>query len=102
MDLVELVTGDAAVAELKKQNPGSDPEYSDNQYAVVNDNKKVRKLPLASSLVVKVLDDSSSEPQVTVELSAVPQHFDGRLDSTLFWFVVEQGAVTRIEELYKS
>src|ERR1044071_6663030 len=40
-DLIEFLTGDAAKAEWKKRHPDS-PDGPDNDYMIVNNNKKLR------------------------------------------------------------
>jgi hypothetical protein len=100
MDLVEFLTGDAAVKAWQKKYPDSDQDSPDNDYFIVNDNTKVRELPLAPSVVVKVVGETGPEATETIAVSAVEKHFGSLLKSTLFWFTVKEGQVTKIEQQF--
>jgi hypothetical protein len=100
MDLVEFLTGDAAAKAWKKKYPDSEQDSPDNDYFIINDNKKQRKLPLAPSIVVKVVGATGAEADQTIAVSAVEKHFGNLLNGTLFWFTVQQGEVTRLEQQF--
>jgi hypothetical protein len=96
MDLVEFLTGDAAAKAWKKKYPDSDEETPPNDYFIVNDNTKVRILPLASSVVVKVVGANVPAADKKIPLADL----DGFLDNTLFWFTVKGGKVSQIEQQF--
>lgn len=96
MDLVEFLTGDAAATAWKKKYPDSDEETPPNDYVIVNDNTKVRILPLASSVVVKVVGADGPETDKKIPLADL----DEFLDHTLFWFTVKGGKVSQIEQQF--
>ena len=59
-DLIEFLTGDAAKAEWKKEHP-DEPNGPDNDYMIINKNKKLRTLPVAADAKCVVL---STGPQI--------------------------------------
>mgnify|MGYP004472817047 CR=1 FL=1 len=100
MDLVEFLTGDAAAKAWQEKYPDSGQDSPDNDYFIVNDNKKLRKLPLASSVVVKVVGDTGPEATETIPVTGMKKHFGASLKDTLFWFTVKKGQVTTIEQQF--
>ena len=96
MDLVEFLTGDAAIKAWQKKYPDSGEDVPPNDYFIVNDNTKVRTLPLADALVVRVVGDNPPEAEKKVPLADLGK----LLNETLFWFTVKSGEVTEIEEQY--
>lgn len=53
-DLIEFLTGEAARAEWKEEHP-ENPDGPDNDYMIVNNNKKLRTLPVAADAHCVVL-----------------------------------------------
>lgn len=100
MDLIEFLTGDAAAEAYRKKYPDSDQETPDNDYFIVNDNTRLRTLPLAPSAEVKVVGDTGPEADTTIPAGDLAAHFGDALDDTIFWLTVEQGTVRRIEQQY--
>lgn len=100
MDLVEFLTGDAAKKAWKKKYPTSEQDGPDNDYFIINDNSKLRKLPLASDVEVKVVGKLGPGTEETVAISALEKHFGDLLPGTLFWFTVKQGEVTKIDQQF--
>ena len=100
MDLVEFLTGDAAAKAWQQKNPDSEQDSPDNDYFIVNDNPKVRKLPLDPSVKVKVVGASGPGAEETIAAGGIEKHFGNLLTGTLFWFTVQQGAVTKIEQQF--
>jgi len=96
MDLVEFLTGDAAIKAWQKKYPDSGEDVPPNDYFIVNDNTKVRVLPLADAVVVRIVGTNTPEADKQVPLADL-----GKLrDSTLFWYTVKGGQVTKIEEQF--
>ena len=100
MDLVEFLTGDAAAKAWQQKYPDSEQDSPDNDYFIVNDNPKLRKLPLAGSVAVTVVGASGPGTEETITVPAIEKRFGNLLKGTLFWFTVEQGEVTKIEEQF--
>lgn len=100
MDLVEFLTGAAAAKAWQKKNPTSEQDEPDNGYFIVNDNKKLRELPLSPAVEVVVLAEPNPGTEKTIALSGLEKHLGDLLPDTLFWFTVRQGSVTRIQQQF--
>ncbi|GAA3335214.1 hypothetical protein GCM10020358_02580 [Amorphoplanes nipponensis] len=100
MDLVEFLTGEAAAKAWQKKYPDSGQDTPDNDYFIVNDNTKLRKLPLSPDVVVKAVGKAGPGTEDTITVAAIPKHYGTLLNGTLFWFTVKKGEVTRIEEQF--
>ena len=100
MDLVEFLTGDAAAKAWKKKHPTSEQDSPDNDYFIVNDNTKLRNLPLASTVEAAVLAVPNPGTEKSIAVSGLEKHFGDLLPDTLFWFTVRQGQVTKIEQQF--
>ncbi len=108
-DLIEFLTGDAAKAEWKKEHPDQ-PDGPDNDYMIVNNNKKLRTLPVAPDVACVVLSTLGSTDTKTVGFAAFPaflkQQNSGitltppRIAVLPFWLTVQHGTVVRIEEQF--
>jgi hypothetical protein len=105
-DLAYLLTGDEAnqaAAERGKETPVP------NDYFIVNDNPKLRTLPVAAAVVLDLVDwkeccekrfagdPARFETNFTAE-SPPSGRYRGRFSA--YWLTVEDGLVTRIEEQY--
>lgn len=95
-DLVEFLTGEDAAAAWKKKNPGSDETGPPNDYYIVNDNTKKRVLPVAGSVVVRVVGGVGPEADTAASLGDLTE----LIPETLFWLTVTKGSVTRVEQQY--
>lgn len=100
MDLVEFLTGDAAAEAWQRKHPESEQDSPDNDYFIVNDNGKLRELPLSPDIQVQVVGAAGPGTEETIAVSAVTGHFGNLLKGTLFWFTVKQGEVTRLEQQF--
>ena len=105
-DLIQFLTGDAAIAAWDQAHP-DDPGGPPNDYFIVNDNPRLRELPVAATVQVTVLDwDGGFTPQV-VAFADLPTQLasdlvpgDDRLWPNPFWLTVEDETITAIEEQY--
>lgn len=100
MDLVEFLTGDAAAKAWRKKNPTSEQDSPDNDYLIVNDNTRLRDLPLASTAEAVVLAVPNPGTEKTIAVAGLEKHFGDLLPDTLFWFTVRRGEVTRIQQQF--
>ena len=108
-DLVEFLTGDAAKAEWKKEHP-EDPDGPDNDYLIVNNNKKLRTLPVAADARCVVLSALGGTDTKTISFAALPAFLDQQnagmnptpphIAVRPFWLTVRRGTVTGFEEQY--
>jgi hypothetical protein len=108
-DLIEFLTGDAAKAEWKKEHPDQ-PEGPDDDYLIVNNNKKLRTLPVDPRAKCVVLATLGGTGTRTITFAALPA-FLRELDKDVtvtppqisvlpFWLTVKHGTVTRLEEQF--
>jgi hypothetical protein len=108
-DLIEFLTGDAAKAEWKKQHP-SDPEGPDNDYLIVNNNTKLRTLPVAAGAHCLVLTALGGTTTKTIGFAALPAYLKEQnkgmalspphITVLPFWLTVKNGKVTKFEEQF--
>ncbi len=108
-DLIEFLTGDAAKQAWKKANPGSDQDGPDDDYYIVNDNAKLRTLPVAGTVTVSVLkNDGGSPDPMSITFAALPAYLakakpdtsDHQLSYNPFWLTVQNGQIVKIEEQF--
>jgi hypothetical protein len=108
-DLIEFLTGDAAKKAWQKANPGSGQDGPDNDYFIVNDNPKLRTLPVADPVQLLVLDLSAGGVATKpIAFADAPAYFASvkpdpsvhRLTWTPFWITVKNGQITKMEEQF--
>jgi len=106
-DLIQFLGGVEAEEAYHRDNPSAPPGGPPNDYYVVNDNPRLRVLPVAEGAAITVLDWTGGfEPRTIgfVDLPAaladdvVPD--DERLWPNPFWLTVEDGTVTAMEEQF--
>jgi len=105
-DMIQFLTGAEAIAAWDEQHPDG-PGGPPNDYFIINDNQRLRRLPVTDDVAVTVLDMTGGfQPLVVAftdlptELAAGPIPYEYRLEVTPFWLTVEDGTITAIEEQY--
>jgi hypothetical protein len=107
LDLVQFLTGDEAKRVYAEDHP-DDPSGPANDYYIVNDNPRLRTLPVGSGVDVTVVwsEPGSLGPQ-TISFEELPGYFTGDLtpsDPYLwydpFWLTVDDGRIVAMEEQY--
>jgi hypothetical protein len=105
-DLAYLLTGDEAnqaAAERGKETPVP------NDYFIVNDNPRLRELPVAPGLRILLIDWTDccdtmfrADPQLFQESFEQETYPPGNYKGTFsgYWLTVRDGAVTKVEEQY--
>ncbi|MGH9233539.1 MAG: hypothetical protein ACRD0R_09420 [Acidimicrobiales bacterium] len=103
-DLIQWLTGEAAREAYTADNP-DDPGYPPNDLYVVNDNPRLRVLPVADDVPVTVLEHGYEPMGVTFE--ELPAFVaddvfpdDVWLWHNPFWLTVRDGTIIDIEEQY--
>jgi hypothetical protein len=103
-DLIQWLTGEAAREAYTAAHP-DDPGYPPNDYFIVNDNPRLRVLPVAGDVTVTVLEHGFEPMAIAFEeLPAfvaddlVPG--DASLWHNPFWLTVRDGTITDIDEQY--
>jgi len=108
-DLIEFLTGPAAKAEWKKEHP-EQPDGPDNDYLIVNNNKKLRTLPVDPKAKCVVLATLGGTDTKTITFAALPAFLKKRnkgiavtppqISVLPFWLTVKHGTVTGFQEQY--
>ena len=105
-DLIQFLTGDEATAAYVEDHP-DDPGGPPNDYYIVNDNPRLRRLPVAENVEVTVLDwEGGFQPQVIAfadmpaQLAADLVPDDDRIWPNPFWLTVNDDTIIAIEEQY--
>ena len=108
-DLIEFLTGDAAKTEWKKEHP-EQPDGPDNDYMIINNNKKLRTLPVDPKAKCVVLATLGSIDTKTVTFAALPAFLKQRnkgiaitppqISVLPFWLTVKHGTMTGFEEQF--
>jgi hypothetical protein len=107
-DLIQFLTGDEAVVAWDTAHPDQ-PGGPPNDYFIVNENPRLRVLPLADHVTVTVPSFEGgaglhAQPipltDLPARLAGNPMPYDGRLWPNPFWLTVEHGKVTAMDEQY--
>ena len=106
-DLIQFLTGDEAVVAWDAVHP-EEPGGPPNDYFIVNENPRLRVLPLADDVTVTVpsFEGGGLHAQaipftdLPARLAGNPMPDDGRLWPNPFWLTVEDGTVTAMDEQY--
>lgn len=106
VDVIQFLTGDEAIAAYLEDNP-DDPGGPPNDYYIVNDNPRLRELPVGGGVAITMLDWDGGFAPMTVAFEDMPAHLaadpildDARLWPNPLWVTVEGGTVTAVEEQY--
>jgi len=99
-DLIVFLTGAEAKAEWAKTHPG-EGDGPPNDYLIVNNNPKLRTLPVAAGVAVKVVDLEApgGVGLVTIPFADLNSHFASGFGLP-FWITVAKGEITLIEEQF--
>jgi hypothetical protein len=107
-DLIVYLTGDEAFAAYTEDHPGEPDGYA-NDYYTINENPRLRRLPVAHDVPVTVLRTASSSISphpiafadlpgyVGIDNESAVDH----LGQGVFWLTVSDGTVAAIEEQYQ-
>lgn len=105
-DLIRFLTGEEADAAWNRENPDG-PEGAPNGYYIVNDNPKLRRLPVADDVAVTALDWNAGFQPLRIAFADLPTALAGRsqfpgahLGVNPFWLTVDNGTITAIEEQF--
>lgn len=106
-DLIQFLTGDEAVVAWDAAHP-DEPGGPPNDYFIVNENARLRMLPLADDVTVTVPSfegdglhaESIPFAELPARLADNPMPDEGRLWPNPFWLTVENGTVTAMDEQY--
>jgi hypothetical protein len=99
-DLVIFLTGQKAEEEWAKEHPGE--EGPPNDYMIVNNNPKLRTLPLTAGAKIQVIDMNSTDvtKPVDASLNKLRDLVTSQRGAGLYWITVRDEKVTRVEGQY--
>jgi hypothetical protein len=100
-DLVIFLTGEKANAEWAKTHPGEEGPMND--YMIVNNNPKLRTLPVGAEVRILILDPETYDPNkmLEVDLARLRAELAKFTDTgPPFWITVSAGKITRIEQQF--
>lgn len=106
-DYIQFLTGDAAVAAAKR-NHEADTSYDekgkissifvDNDYYIINENKKLRLLPLAKNVSIETVDMSTAVSIIKTTLDDfINKHGN---DSFPFILHIQNNMIVKITEVF--
>jgi hypothetical protein len=106
-DLIQFLTGEEARKAWVKEHPER-PEGPDNGYLIINDNPKLRTLPVAGAVTILVIDQTSTNlDTMQFAFADLPAYFAPRkppegnaLYALPFWLTVTGGQIVRMEEQF--
>jgi hypothetical protein len=106
-DLIQFLTGDEAVVAWDAAHPDQ-PGGPPNDYFIVDENPRLRVLPLADDVTVTVptFERAGLQAQpipfadLPARLAGNPMPGEGRLWPNPFWLTVENGTVSAMDEQY--
>lgn len=107
VDVVQFLMGDEATAAYREDHPDDPTGSPDNDYYVVNDNPRLRTLPVVADAEVTVVatDVSANDPH-TIAFEDLPGYFAayegpaGQLWWNPFWLTVDDDRIVAMEEQY--
>jgi hypothetical protein len=108
IDIVQFLTGDAAIAAYKQDTGASEPP--DNDYYVRNQNKLVRHLTLSADAAFRVqtlaagnVTATSPDQGTPVTLDTFAGYWDTKHEqaiNTMFWITLKDSKVVSVEEQF--
>lgn len=106
-DLVQWLTGHEADAAFHRDHPEAPDAHVPNDFYIVNQNSRLRALPVQPGALVRVLAPMHGSEHQTIRLAALPEYLaddldpdDGKLGHNPFWLTVHNGQVVSVVEQY--
>jgi hypothetical protein len=102
-DLLIFLTGEKAKEEWAKTHPGEEGPMND--YMIVNNNPKLRTLPVIADARIQIIDPEHYDPTTLLEvdlakLRAEVEKLGGGASAGPFWITVRADKITRVEEQF--
>lgn len=95
-DLIVFLTGAEAEAQWIKDHNGQTPEAL-NGYYIINNNTKLRTLPVSAGVVVTTVEGDPGNPK-TLAFKDLPSF--PAVSQTPFWITVVKGEITLVEQQF--
>ena len=107
VDVIQFLMGDEATAAYREDHPDDPTGSPDNDYYVINDNPRLRTLPVVDDAAVTVVSTSvSANDPHAIAFEDLPGYFAthqgsaGQLWYNPFWLTVDDGRIVAMEEQY--
>jgi hypothetical protein len=98
-DLTIFLTGDKAKQEWAKQHPGE--EGPPNDYMLINNNAKLRTLPVVDEARLLIIDPEHYDPSTMIEVELADlKQVTSSTGGGLFWITVKAQKITRVEQQF--
>jgi hypothetical protein len=102
-DLLIFLTGEQAKQEWAKAHPGEEGPMND--YMIVNNNPKLRTLPVATDVRIQIIDPEHYDPTTLLEVDLAKLRAEvvkrgGGGSAGPFWITVRAGKITRVEQQF--
>jgi hypothetical protein len=97
-DLIQFLTGDEAKKAYVKDHP-EDPGGSPNDYYIINENPRLRTLPVVAGVEVTVLWLGGGAQPEKISFEELPEYLASKAQGP-FWLTVDDGDVFEIEEQF--
>ena len=105
-DLLQFLTGEEAKRAYTKDHP-EDPGWPPNDYYIVNENSRLRTLPVGAGAATTVIWLGDGADPEKISFDQLPDYFASHPDPNgdhlwyaPFWLTVDDGQVIAIEEQY--
>ena len=102
-DVIQFLTDDEATAAYREDHPEDPNGFPDDGYYIVNDNPRLRTLPVADDVTVIVLATSDPEPTANsphpIAFAELPAYI-AQFAAGPFWLTVNDGNLVAVEQQY--
>ena len=102
-DVIQFLTGDEATAAYREDHPEDPNGFPENDYYIVNDNPRLRTLPVADDVTVTVLATGEPEPTANsphpIAFAELPGYI-AQFGAGPFWLTVNGGNLVAVEQQY--
>ena len=102
-DVIRFLTGDEATAAYREDHPADPNGFPENDYYIVNDNPRLRTLPVADDVTVTVLATGEPEPTANsphpIAFAELPGYI-AQFGAGPFWLTVNGGNLVAVEQQY--
>jgi hypothetical protein len=106
-DVVQWLTGEEADEAFHRDHPEAPDVHVPNGYYIVNQNPRLRTLPVQRGAAVSVLVPSHGSVHQTIPFAALPRYLsddiepnDGKLWYNPFWLTVRNDRIVAVFEQY--
>jgi len=103
-DYIQYLTGDKAIEQAKKNGDADikfvngQKKYSiPNDFYIVNDNSKLRKLELSENVKIDLVNNNNFKSD---DIKSILEYFKNNYDDKIFLLILNEGKVIEIKEIF--